>query len=105
MVCLYIHVRNFAHGKLNNQYKMAATHDFKVLEERTKWVLDSMREKFPDCPYTIWVWLWDDGTSCVECRYGQRISDVEVLVHKTTSPNPALMRYTSVVDIQSIGTS
>lgn len=34
-------------------------------------LVTKMREKFPDCPYTIFSNMWDDGTIRVECRYGE----------------------------------
>lgn len=45
-------------------------HDFNQISKQTEIVVNDIQKRFPDCPYTIRILLWDDGTSLVECRYG-----------------------------------
>lgn len=40
------------------------------IQHHIKLVKDDMRKRFPNCPHTIRILLWDDNTSLVECRYG-----------------------------------
>lgn len=42
----------------------------KTLEGKIDCVKNSLLEKHPDCPYTIKVLMWDDGTDMVQAQYG-----------------------------------
>lgn len=41
-----------------------------TLDEKIELVKADLLQRFPDCPYTIKILLWQDGTSLVECRHG-----------------------------------
>jgi len=43
------------------------------MEEIQKQILlvkEDIQRRFSECSHTIIIFLWDDGTSSVECRYG-----------------------------------
>lgn len=56
----------------------ASVHDFKSIEPVTKKLIGYMREKFPNCSYSMFINLWDDGTKRIECRYGDRKGYVHI---------------------------
>lgn len=41
-----------------------------TLDEKIELVTSDMLNRFPNCFYTIFIILWNDGTDCVECRHG-----------------------------------
>lgn len=41
-----------------------------TIDEKVKLVKEDLLSRFPDCPHTVKILLWDDGTDLVECRYG-----------------------------------
>ena len=41
-----------------------------TLEEKINMVKSDILSRFPGCPHTISITLWDDNTDSVECRYG-----------------------------------
>ena len=42
----------------------------KEIERQIEIVKNDILQRFPNCSYTVGILLWDDGTSRVECRYG-----------------------------------
>ena len=42
----------------------------KEIEKQILLVKNDIRNRFPECSYTIRILLWDDETTLVECRYG-----------------------------------
>ena len=42
----------------------------KEIEKQILLVKDDIRNRFPECAYTIRILLWDDNTTLVECRHG-----------------------------------
>jgi len=41
-----------------------------TLQEKIDLVKNDILDRFPGCPHTVRILLWDDGTDSVECRYG-----------------------------------
>jgi hypothetical protein len=42
----------------------------KTLDEKIALVKEELLKNHPDCPYTIKILLWDDGTDLVQAQYG-----------------------------------
>lgn len=40
------------------------------LQKKIDIVRNEMLKRFPGCPHTIMILLWDDGTDSVQCRFG-----------------------------------
>jgi len=41
-----------------------------TLENKIKLVKEELSKNHPDCPHTVKILLWDDGTDLVQCQYG-----------------------------------
>lgn len=59
------------------------TSNFEIIEQTTVELISKMREKFPDCPYSLFINVWDDNTYMAECRYG----DQEGMIYSMVSYN------------------
>jgi len=46
--------------------------DIEELKNQIMLVTKDMLKRFPNCPHTVRVLLWNDHTSLVECRYGTK---------------------------------
>ena len=42
----------------------------KEIENQILIIKNDILKRFPGCPYTLRILIWDDNTSMVECRFG-----------------------------------
>ena len=78
--------------------------DFDKIQKEIAMVVDDMRERFPDCHYTVKVLLWDDGTSSIECRHAH-MGKKEMIISISTYYNNHLFygEYTTELKIDNNG--
>ena len=75
--------------------------DINKIQRLVKLVVDDMQERHPNCPHTVRILLWDDGTSLVECRHARKVEE-EIIICNSVYRNDELKYSEHLLDYPKI---